>query len=202
MDKTYQHELSDIHNREIKRLSTQPKSDYTTPYHHCTNNPNSYRGPSTPAQSHSVIRATPPEREGMMLRVRLSLGSCSVAMWPIASAIMCIPLVYVSAIVNAGVKQMTSLAAACSRWSSQQQQNTWSRHLPGGFLMEEALRQKVIIVAAERSGITHCEDKHIIKSRRSSRGRYSYYHPLEIYALQGWVLWVSGLDKSDEAEWV
>lgn len=36
----------------------------TTPYRHCTNNPNSWRGSSTPAQSHSVIRASLPERKG------------------------------------------------------------------------------------------------------------------------------------------
>lgn len=88
-------------------------------------------------------------------------------------------------------------------WSSQQQQTTWSVwYLPGGFLIEKALRQKVIIVAPEHSVIVHCEDKYIIKSRQRGRGRYSYYHPLEIYALEGWVLWVSGLDKSDEVEWV
>lgn len=49
----------------------------------------------------------------------------------------------------------------------------------------KALRQKVIIVAPEHSVILHCEDKRIIKSRQRGRGRCSYYHPLEIYALEG-----------------
>lgn len=75
------------------------------------------------------------------------------------------------------------------RQRGQQQQSTWSVwRLPGGFLMEKALRQKVIIFAPGSSVIIHCEDKHIIKSRQRGRGRCSYYHPQEIYALQGWVL--------------
>lgn len=89
------------------------------------------------------------------------------------------------------------------RWSDQQQcsaRSVW--HLPGGFLMEKALRRKVIILALEHSVIIFCEDKHIIKSRHKGRGMYSNYHPLEIYALQGWVLWVSKFDQPDEAEWV
>lgn len=51
--------------------------------------------------------------------------------------------------------------------------------------MLRALRQKVIIVGTEHSVILRREDKRIIKSGQRGRGRYSYYHPLEIYALEG-----------------
>lgn len=55
--------------------------------------------------------------------------------------------------------------------------------------MEKAFRQKVIIFVLQHSVMILCEDKRIIKSKQKGRGVCSYYHPLEIYALQ-----------SDEAE--
>lgn len=72
-----------------------------------------------------------------------------------------------SAIVKTGVRKKTT-SWVQNRWSSQQQrQHTCSVwHLPGGFLIEKALRQKVIIVAPEHSVIIHCEDTYIIKSRQ------------------------------------
>lgn len=200
MDKMYQHSSTTFIKERLKDCLHNP-TDYTTPYHHCTNNLNSWRGPSTPAKKSLSNQGNSPREKGDEAQGETLIWewlSCHVV-YHLGDHVHPLSVCEgVNTIANTGIK-MTPWVQ--HRWSSQQQQNTWSWHLPGGFLLEKALRQKVIIVVSELSGIIHCEDKHIIKPRQRGRGRYSYYHPLEIYALQGWVLWVSGLNKSDEAEW-